>query len=1675
MKRTPLSLLRRWLQPARRRPITRTRLALEALEQRLAPSTDVLTYHYDAQGSGANTNETALTPSNVTVNSFERLMTTGVDGQVYAEPLVQNNVNITTGSNAGVHNVVFAATENDSVYAIDANDPNLTGTVLWQRTFLDVNNPNDNTLGATAISTVSSGDVNTGDISPQIGITGTPVIDGGAGILYVVAKTKETINNQTYFVQRLHALNTADGTDVIAPYLLGTTTNGNTNNTQIFVYGNGDGSVTDPYYGTGKQVVQFNALRENQRGALNLNNGNLYVEWASHGDNSPYHGWVVEFNAANLKSTGWQLTGVLNTSPNGGLTGIWEGGGRLSFDPDENAFYFETGNGPTGHGNPTLNAAGFPIDGNYYEAVVKVVPDATTTAQNQNINGWGMKVSDYFIPYNIVALDNADDDLGSGAPLVLPDSMGITGHARLMVAAGKEGKIYVIDRDSMGHFNPNGDNVLNAVPNGSGQNTAPVLIGGSLSTPAVYNNTLYWVSGYTSNAYAYTLNSSGILSASSQTTISNFGYVPGSVIVSANGSTGGVVWIMDRNLNELHAYDASTLNTELWNSSMRAGGADSVGTVVKFAAPTEADGQVFVGTTNSLVIYGLAVPATAVPNAPTNLTPTPLSSSSINLTWQDTTASPNQATSYSVEEAVGNGSFSAVATAPAGATSIAIGNLQSLTTYSFRIRGQNSLGYSQYSNVATATTTNQAALIDFSGGFANSASQVTYNGSAAINGTKGELTNDKGNEAGSFFYDTQVDVTGFQTQFTFQISPGSNTADGMTFCIQNNAPTALGATGGGLAYSGINHSVAVKFDLYNNSGEGNDSTGLYTNGAAPSVPAIDLSSTGINLHSGDTFQVNMAYANKTLTVVIQDTSTGAQASQTYSIDIPGTIGNQSAYVGFTGGTGGLTATQDVLTWTYVPTAATSPNAPSGLGATPASATSVNLTWTNNATNQVGFHLDRATDSGFTQNLITETLPASPDSYTDTAAGLMAGGTYYYRIRAYNSAGDSGNSTPPASVTIPLPPPVPTNASVTNVTTSGAHLQWTDNAGHQCQGYYIERRIGNSGNFTTVATLPPTSRTPPDSYFYDDTNLMAGTSYQYEIICFNVSGNNGFASAAATTLTNPPSNVKATAGSAVVTLNWTAPTGAVSYNVYRATTAGGEGTTPYATGITTTSYTDNAVTNGTTYYYTVTALNGNASPLPAESAQSAEVSATPTAVPAPTNLRAIPTPANVATPQVSLSWTASAGATSYNVYRSTHGGAETLLTSGVTGTRYTDTSAALAFGTTYFYTVAAVAGGSVSNFSNEASATPLFTTRVSFSSTTASDSANGYLTDVGSAYGARGNGQSFGWNQDNTANGVDRNSTNAPNEQQDSFAQMQAAGNPNASWAIAVPNGTYKVNVTVGDPSAFNSVYVINVNGQQVLSGTPTASKLWFQTVTPITVTNGQIQVTNGTGAQNNKIDYIIIAQTLAGANYPNFKSTAGLQLNGSAAKSGTVLQLTNGGTNQAGSAFTTTAVDVAKFTTSFNFQLVNPNAEGFTFTIQNSPAGAAALGPNGGGLGYGGTGGITNSVAIKFDLANTAGEGNDSTGVYLNGAAPTVPAIDLTNTGINLHSGDVFNVAMGYDGDTLTVTIKDTQTGATATQKYVVDIVGAVGSTTAYVGFTGSTGSQTATQNIRSWTFTPQP
>jgi len=603
-------------------------------------SASVVTYHNDNASLGQNAQETVLTPSNVNSTSFGKLFTTNVDGNVYAQPLFVPRLTI-AGS---VHNVLFVATEHDSVYALDAAN----GNVLWHVSFLTKGLP-----GATSITTVSTTDVNASDIHPEIGITSTPVIDSSTNTLYVTATTKETVNGVAHFVQRLHALDILTGKEKLGgPATLGDTTFINgvyTNKSPIFVNGTGDGN-------DGHGHVFFNALRQLQRVALTLANGRLYIAWGSYGDTSPYHGWIASFNPSTLA-----LTGVLNSTPNGGQGAFWMSGGKLSVDSSGN-IYGMTGNGTFDGSNSGgtitgINSAGFPVNGDFGDSFVKIAIDTVhNSPTNQNVNGWGLKVVDYFTPFDQATLSSTDKDLGSGAPVVLPDAAGDAAHPHLLVGGGKEGRIYLLNRDNLGKFSLNQ----------AAENTHVVeevsqvrLAGPIFDTPAYFNGQLYFAAqDTTAKSFSIPNGTAHLNPTPLSVSADTFGLHGSTPSISSNGLTNGIVWDIDLTTNELRAYNATGYNTELYTSGQAANSRDALGTAEKFTVPTVADGLVFVGTTNSIVAYGLLNSPASVPraSAPSALNPlssamSPLHSQSM-ATPDDTSASVGSVSPADVRSAV---------------------------------------------------------------------------------------------------------------------------------------------------------------------------------------------------------------------------------------------------------------------------------------------------------------------------------------------------------------------------------------------------------------------------------------------------------------------------------------------------------------------------------------------------------------------------------------------------------------------------------------------------------------------------------------------------------------------------------------------------------------------------------------------------------------------------------------------------------------------------------------------------------------------------------------------------------------------------------------------------------------------------------------------------------------
>jgi hypothetical protein len=499
---------------------------------------DVITYHYDNGRDGQNLNETALTPANVTSTLFGKKGEFTVDGHVDAQPLYLSQVTI----GGQKKNVLYAATEHGSVYAFDADSINgTTSAFLWKAS----------TLGSGETTSDNRG---CGQVSPEIGITATPVIDRSRNAIYVVAMSKNS--SGTYF-QRIHALDLATGQELFG----------------------GPMNITATYPGTGDNSsggnVVFDPKQYKERPGLLQINSTIYTTWSSHCDIRPYTSWVMAFSADTLAQTS-----VLNLVPNGSEGGIWMAGTAPAADPVGNLFFI-LGNGDF---DTTLNASGFPANGNCGNCFVKLSTSA------------GLKLADYFTPHNTVAESNADTDFGSGGGILLLDVTDSGGNTRhLSVGAGKDSIIYVVDRDAMGKFNAGTDQIYQEI---SGQ-----LGGGVFSMPAFFNNTVYY--GAVGDALkAFPVTTARLASAPSSQSTHHFGYPGTTPSISANGTTNGIVWAIENSGAVLYAYDATDLTKELYNSNQAANNRDHF-SGNKFITPMVVNGKVYVGTATSVAVFGL--------------------------------------------------------------------------------------------------------------------------------------------------------------------------------------------------------------------------------------------------------------------------------------------------------------------------------------------------------------------------------------------------------------------------------------------------------------------------------------------------------------------------------------------------------------------------------------------------------------------------------------------------------------------------------------------------------------------------------------------------------------------------------------------------------------------------------------------------------------------------------------------------------------------------------------------------------------------------------------------------------------------------------------------------------------------------------------------------------------
>jgi hypothetical protein len=664
----------------------------------------IVTQHYDIARTGANTSETILTPANVNSQQFGKLFSHSVDGYVYAQPLYVPGVTMGAGTpQAGTkHNVVFIATENDSVYAFDAdsNSPAPNATPLWHITLLDAAHG-----AAPGARVMFSTDIHTTDIVPTIGITGTPVIDPSTGTLYVVGKSKE--NN--VYVQRLHALSIINGAEKFGgPVQLAAS-----------VPGNGTASVSG--------TLHFDPYWENQRAGLLLLHGIVYIGFGAHEDMGPWHGWILAYNASTLHQTGaWCST------RNGYRGGIWGAGSGLAADvPDPAGHPF--GRIFTATGNGKFDAApNYTNVMDYGDSVIKL-----------DLANGVPTIGDDFTPLNQSALDTSDQDQGSGGTLLLPNSA--SGGQHLIVQVGKTGRVYILNQENLGGYHPSNTSDPQ-------QKTATRPVWGM---PAYWNGHVYfWASSDYLRAFSFI---NGVISSASVSHSAEFSNFPGSTpAVSANGNINGtgIVWnILSANFDSrgnetLLAHDASNVSKLLYSSDQNIA-RDNPGAAVKFTVPTVANGKVYVGAEYQVSVYGLLNGSTQAA-APVINPASESFSSSVTVTMSDSTigATIHFTTDGSTPTAASpsyTGPITVTSTETIRAIAVATGHLNSnISSATYTRITQAAMPtfnpapgtYSSAQQVTISTTTPNATIYYTTDGSTPTTASTKYTGPVAISTTE---------------------------------------------------------------------------------------------------------------------------------------------------------------------------------------------------------------------------------------------------------------------------------------------------------------------------------------------------------------------------------------------------------------------------------------------------------------------------------------------------------------------------------------------------------------------------------------------------------------------------------------------------------------------------------------------------------------------------------------------------------------------------------------------------------------------------------------------------------------------------------------------------------------------------------------------------------------------------
>ncbi len=1744
----------RWIKSSRlkkrprRQPHECFHPAVETLESRLAPSaTDVLTWHNDLARTGQNLSETVLTPANVNTNSFGQLFQYAVDGYVYAQPLYKANLTIA----GGTHNVVFVATQHDSVYALDADNPTVGPShngVYWHDSFI---NP------AAGVTTVPSTDVNSTDIVPEIGITGTPVIDPGSNTLFVVVKTKEMVGGTAHYVQRLHALDITTGNEKFnGPVLIGDTTiggpdQGYTDTTNLVVPGTGDSS-------DGQGFVHFNAFRQNQRPALALAGGVVYVSWASHGDNQPYHGWVAGYSASNLR-----LVAVFNADPNGGESGIWMSGAAPAVDAQGN-IYLTTGNGTFTAGSGGAASLGFAGGGLGYGS-------DTLVSQGGPI-GITQSVALKFDLYNNAGEGTDSTGIFSAgrSPTVRDPALPPTPTPQIPDQSVDLSST-PINLQSQHLFQAtltyNGttltETILDTVTNQSFTTSyavdLPTLVGGNTAYVGFTGGT----GGLTTVAAvpSWTFNGpdhSGGFSTSQLT---------------ANGSAsfqGTTLQLTDGNATEAGSVFSNTqINitnfTTTFTFSMTPG-----------SSPM-ADGMTFTIQNNPRgQDYG---------DSTVKLTPNG------GLSVADFFTPSNQAYLSSVDLDQGSGGVMLLPDQPGAHPHLLV---QTGKTGIIYVIDRDNMG--KFSSTGDNVV------------------EELYPGTGAIGGAWSSPAYFNNGTTQLIYYHGSGDVLKSFQIFSDQLAPSifaqsntnfgfpgatpsisaNGTQNGIVWEIDN---TFYGAPGPGPSPAVLHaYDATTLRELYNSNQFGAiDQLG---NAVKFTVPTI---SNG-HVYVGGQYTVAVFGLLPPATTLPQaPEALNATAVSPTSVRLTWTndptnergvkifrsVGDSSNFLQI--------AEVSRFTTSYVdqglspstkyfyrlvsfnilgnsPTTsntanARTPIAPSVLRLAGVCSSEVDLSWTNTA--DTHYNVLRSTDGVHFSTIAN--VSANVHTYSDTG---LAPGVYYYEVQGFDQNGETATSGV-VSVTVGMPVGVnhgagfANHADLTLTQNYGSVGGWTNGVAQltdpgpnffQDGSLFTNQKL-DIRRFTTTFTFQMLNGQPQYNFSADGMafviqgnspaalgNPGGGLGYQgignSVAVKFDLYNNEGesfnstglFFDGDFPSIPHLPGEVNVPLDGTGIDLHSQDPFQVTL--TYNGTTLTETITDLTTTATFTTSYTINiaAHVGGDVAYGGFTAASGGLI-VQTDINSWTFRSTTQNLVPlAPSNLKI----ANVLrhdanTSDIVVTWQCNSyNETGFAVERSTDGvHFSQIATLPANSMSYTD--AQLGAGT-YYYRVRAFNANGYSAYTN----------------------VDGVRIGTPGATVTVDHSAGFGSNSDLTANGVatffPNNTPVGPN-----FQGQMDLGGVASKGSATFANGTYTVQASGADiwdvADSFHFVYkavsgdgevIVRVAGEDATDfwtkagimiraslDANAANAFMFETPNLDGFCHNEpvFQFRTDAGAFSGDFDNHTCgiqaapvwlrlvrqgsnftgywAQDLGGGQHGAWNEIGGTAtitagttvfvglavtahnnsgvLNTStfdnfsltgftpAALPPVVARLTDGGFGEAGSAFTNYRVGVSSFTSTFTFQMHGGTsfmADGMAFVLQG--VGPTALGGAGGGLGYQGIG---NSVAIKFDLYDNEGEGFNSTGLFFNGDFPGLPSqpgeasIDLTGTGIDLHSQDIFQVVLSYNGTTLTETITDTVTGATFTTSYTVNIAALLGGGIGYAGFSGGTGGLTMDADVLAWTY----